>query len=75
MCVDYQALDNFLPPVVKVHSKAQGVLSLVSLPKIDELYVMLNSATVYSSLDCISGYDHTGLSPEVFKKSAFVTPF
>ena len=29
---------------------------------------------MYSSLNCTSGYHYIGLSPEVQKKSAFVTP-
>ena len=30
MCDNYQPLNSFLPPVVKAHSKAQGILNLVS---------------------------------------------
>ena len=36
---------------------------------------MLNSSTVYSSLDCTSGYHHIALSPKAQNKSAFVIPF
>ena len=36
---------------------------------------MLNEPTIYSSLDCISGYHHIVLSPKAQKKSAFVTLF
>ena len=38
LCVDYRALNGLLPPVQKAHSKAKGILSLVPLPKIDEIY-------------------------------------
>ena len=37
LCVDYQTLNSLLLPVVKAHSKVQGVPSLVLLPEIDEL--------------------------------------
>ena len=33
LCVDYRALNKFLPPVQKANSNAKGVLSLVPLPK------------------------------------------
>ena len=62
LCVDYCALNSVLLPVVKVHSKAQGVLSFVPLPKINELYIILNGSTLYSSLGCTSGYHHIALS-------------
>ena len=38
LCVDYCALNILLPPVKKAHSKAKGVLTLVTLQKIDEIY-------------------------------------
>ena len=41
LCVEYRTLNNLLPPVTKVHSKAKGVLTLVALPKVDEIYVQL----------------------------------
>ena len=36
---------------------------------------MLNGWTVYSLLDCTSGYLHIALSSEAEKKSAFMMPF
>ena len=39
LCVDYRAVNSLLPPVKKAFSKAKGVLTLVPLPKIDEIYV------------------------------------
>ena len=63
LCVDYWAFDSMLPPVVKAHSKAEGFLSLVTLPKIDRLCAVLIGSTVNSPLDCTSGYDHLALSP------------
>ena len=41
LCVDYRALNSLIPPVTKAHSKAKGVLTLVPLPKIDEIYARL----------------------------------
>ena len=41
MCVDYRMLKSLLPPVNKAHSKAKGIVTLVPLPKIDEIYVSL----------------------------------
>ena len=75
LCIDYCILNSMLLPVIKIHSKAQGVLSLVPLPNIDEFYAVLNGSTVYSSLDYASGYHHIALSPEAQKKSTFEIPF
>ena len=38
LCVDYRAFNSLLPPVKKAFSKGKGVLTLVPLPKIDEIY-------------------------------------
>ena len=38
LCVDYRAVNSLLPLVKKAFSKAKGVLTLVPLPKIDEIY-------------------------------------
>ena len=38
-----------------------------------KFYAMLNSSTLYSSIDSSLRY-HINLSPEVQRKSAFVTP-
>ena len=37
LCVDYRTLNKLLPPVQKAFSNAKGVLSLVPLPKIDDI--------------------------------------
>ena len=44
MCVDYRMLNSLLPPVNKAHSKAKGIVSLVPLPKIDEIYAQLQGS-------------------------------
>ena len=72
LCVDYRALNNLLPTVHKVGSKAKGVLTLVSLPKKDEIYAKLRGSFIFSTFDMRSGYHHVALSPESQPKSAFV---
>ena len=62
LCVDYRALNTLLPPVKKAHSNAKGVLSLVPLPKIDEIYARLRGSKVYSAIDVRSGYHHLVLN-------------
>ena len=72
MCVDYRMLNQLLPKVEKAHSKAKGILTLVPLPKIDEIYAKLEGSTIYSTFDMRSGYYHLELNPESQPKSAFV---
>ena len=71
MCVDYRALNKLLPPVKKAHSNAKGVLSLVPLPKIDEIYACLKGSKVFSTLDMCSGYHHVEMTEEARPKTAF----
>ena len=74
LCVDCRVINSLIPPVAKAHSKAKGVLTLVPLPKIDEIYARLRGSTIFSALDMTSGYHHMELSEEAKPKSAFVTP-
>ena len=74
LCVDYRVINSLLPKVNKAHSKAKGVLTLVPLPKIDEIYTRLKGSEVYSGFDTQSGYHHMELSINARPKSAFVTP-
>ena len=62
LCVDYQAVNSLLRPVKKAFSKAKGVLTLVSLPKIDEIHARLKGSKIYSTFDMRSGYYHMILS-------------
>ena len=74
MCVDYRALNKLLPPVKKAHSNAKGVLSLVPLPKIDEIYACLRGSKVFSTLNMRSGYHHVEMTDEARPKTAFTLP-
>ena len=62
LCVDYRAVNSLLPPMKKAFSKAKGVLTLVPLPKIDEIYARLKGSKIYSTFDMRSGYYHMVLS-------------
>ena len=73
LCVDYRVINSLLPKVNKANSKVKGV-TLVPLPKIDEIYARLKGSKVYSGFDAWSGYHHMGLSAKARPKSAFVTP-
>ena len=75
LCVDYRAINSLLPLVKKAFSKAKGVLTLVPLPKIDEIYTHLKDSKIYSTFDMQSGYYHMVLSEESRPKSAFVSAY
>ena len=72
MCVDYRMLNSLLPPVNKAHSKAKGIVTLVPLPKTDEIYAQLQGSKIFSAPDMRSGYFHIELSEEAKPKTAFV---
>ena len=74
LSVDYRVINSLLPKVNKAHLKVNGVLTLVPLPKIYEIYARLKGSKVYSGFDAQSGYHHMGLSAKARPKSAFVTP-
>ena len=60
MCVDYQRINKLQPELTKADG-GKGCISLILLPKIDELYAKLKGYKVFSSLDLRSGYYHIGL--------------
>ena len=59
----------------KAFSKAKGILTLVPLPKIDEIYARLKDSNIYSTFDMRSGYYHMDLSEKLRPRSAFVSTF
>ena len=71
MCVDYRRINKLQPEVTKADG-GKGCISLIPLPKIDELYTKLKGYKVFSSLDLRSGYYHIGLTESAKPKSAFV---
>ena len=75
LCVDYRAVNSLLPPVKKVFSKAKGILTLVPLPKIDEINARLKGSRIYSTFDMRSGYYHMVLSERARLKTAFVSSY
>ena len=72
-CIDYRNV-NASQQEVKWTDKSTGCLSLYPLPKVDEMFLKLGSATVFSTIDLRSGYYHISLSRESRAKSAFVVP-
>ena len=69
LCVEYRAINSLLPPVAK------GILTLVPLSKIDEIYACLKDSKIYSTFDMRSGYYHMVLSEKSRPKSAFVSAY
>ena len=75
MCVDFRKINDLQPQVRRVDSATSGNISLVPLPKIDEMYAALHGAKIFTTLDLRSGYYHINLNEESKAKTAFVTPF
>ena len=71
MCIDYRRINKLQPEVTNADG-GKGCISLVPLPKIDELYAKLKGYKVFSSLDLRSGYYHIGLTESAKPKSAFI---
>ena len=71
ICVDYRRINKLQPEIIKADGE-KGCISLIPLPKIDELYAKLKGYKVFSSLDLRSGYYHIRLTESAKPKSAFV---
>ena len=75
MCIDFRRLNDLQPEVHHADSQTGGNISLVPLPKINEMYGRLKGAKYFITLDLRSGYYHIGLSESSKAKTAFITPF
>ena len=62
-------------PWLKSIAKAKGNLMLHPLPSIEELYVKLSGAKIFSVFDLTIGYYHIKLGKDSHAKTIFVTPF
>ena len=51
MCVDFRKINDLQPQVRRVDSATSGNISLVPLPKIDEMYAVLHGAKIFTTLD------------------------
>ena len=58
MCIDFRKLNDLQPEVCHADSQTGGNISLVPLPKIDEMYGRLKGAKYFTTLDLRSGYYH-----------------
>ena len=74
LCIDFRKINNLQQTVI-TEGKSKGCLSLIPLPKIDEMYVKLKGAKFFSTIDLQSGYYHIALGKDSRAKTAFVTPF
>ena len=73
-CIDFRKV-NELQQEVLTAGKTKGQISIHPLPKIDEMYVKLKGAKVFSTIDLRSGYHHITLGKSSRAKTAFVMPF
>ena len=71
MCIDYRRINKLQPEITKADG-GKGCISLIPLPKINELYAKFKGYKVFSSLDLRSGYYHIGLTDSAKPKSALV---
>ena len=74
LCIDFRKINNLQQTVI-TEGKSKGCLSLVPLPKIDEMYAKLKEAKFFSTIDLRSGYYHIALGKDSREKTVFVTPF
>ena len=74
LCIKFRKINDLQQKVI-TEGKSKGCLSLIPLPKIDEMYTKLKGAKFFSNIDLKSGYYHIALGKDSRAKTAFVTPF
>ena len=74
LCVDFRKVKELQKEVITA-GKTKGQISIHPLPEIDEMYVKLKGAKIFSTIDLRSGYHHIALSKSSRAKTAFVMPF
>ena len=74
LCIDFRKINDLQKKVI-TEGKSKGCLSLILLPKIDEMYAKLKGAKFFSNIDLRSGYYHIALGKESRVKTTFVMPF
>ena len=74
LCVNFRKVNDLQQEVITA-GKTKGQISIHPLPKIDEMYVKLKGAKVFSTIDLRSRYHHIALGKSSRAKTAFVTPF
>ena len=72
LCVDFGKVNELQQEVITA-GKTKGQISIHPLPKIDEMYVKLKGAKVFSTIDL--SYHHIALGKSSRAKTAFVTLF
>ena len=73
LCIDFRKINDLQQKVI-TEGKSKGCLSLIPLPKIDEMYTKLKGAKFFSTIDLRSGYYHIALGKDSRAKTAFVMP-
>ena len=74
LCIDFRKINDLQQKVI-TEGKSKGCLSLIPLPKLDEMYAKLKGAKFISTIDLRSGYYHIALGTDSRAKTAFVMPF
>ena len=71
LCVDFRKVNELQQEVITA-GKTKGQISIHPLPKIDEMYMKLKGAKVFSTIDLRSGYHHIALGKSSRAKTALL---
>ena len=74
LCIDFRKVKELQQEVITA-GKTKRQISIHPLPKIDEMYVKLKGAKVFSTIDLRSRYHHIALGKSSRVKTRFVMPF